>query len=73
MNMIEGQLSNARCAHNASHLQGPTCHFCWNAAAPAIVHIARKLKNACEAWNMMAGFDTIIYKRINSRELSVEQ
>ena len=42
------------------HVHGPTFHLAWNAAAPAMVHIARKLKNTCEMWKTMAGFETII-------------
>lgn len=46
----------------ARDVQGPTFHFAWNAATLAKQHIARKLKNTCDAWNIMAGFDTIICK-----------
>lgn len=36
------------------------CHFCWKLATLAKQHIARKLKNACDAWKMIAGLETII-------------
>lgn len=43
------------------HLHGPTWNLAWNDATLAKQHIARKLKNICDAKKMMAGFETIIY------------
>lgn len=44
----------------------------WNAATLAKQHIARKLKNTCDAWNIIAGFETIIYinKSNNDEQMS---
>ena len=39
-------------ASGTMHSQGPTCHFAWNDATPAKQHIARKLKNICDAKKM---------------------
>lgn len=43
-----------------SDVHGPTFHLAWKLATLAMQAMERKLKNTCEMWNMMAGFETII-------------
>lgn len=52
-------MTNSWCLH------GPTSHLAWKAATLAKHAIARKLKNICDTWKTIAGFETIIWVEKN--------